>query len=264
MYSREPRGRFAGGGGFGGGLTGPVPQDVWLLLGIVLFTFSLRFFGTTAVVPALLELSPLLWTRGFVWQPFTYPFAGTGQPGIWFVIELLILFMFARDVWSRLGRKGFWRLLVTSSVLAALAALAVRGLVALAGGLTGTSFVLMQGQHMLLVILIAAFATLNAQATIYLFFVLPVQARWFLGLEILFAFLGFLSTRDLPGFFGVCAAVAITWAALSGGRARPSLREAWLRLQERWIRLRLGWMRRRRGFRVVPGDKKDPGDPWVN
>ena len=42
-----------------------------------------------------------------------------------------------------------------------------------------------------------------------LFFVLPIEARWFLGLEVLFAFLGFLNSKDLAGFIGVVSGVAM-------------------------------------------------------
>lgn len=261
MYSNQPSDRF---GGMGGGLTGPVPRDIWLLLGGILFTFSLRFFDSTAIIPALMQLTPAVWQRGFVWQLATYPFAGAGAPGFWFVLELLILFLFGRDVYLRLGRKGFWQILLTAAIVAAVAAVAIQLLLSLGGSpVPLNAFALMQGQHMLLVILIAAFATLNGSATILLFFVLPIQARWFLGLEILFAFLGFLGTRDLAGFLGICVAVGFTWWSLTPGSSRISLREAWLRLQARWIKLRLAWMRKRRGLRVVQGEK-GKGDPWVN
>ncbi len=248
----------------GGGLTGPVPRDIWLLLGFILFTFSLRFFAATASIAALMQLTPLIWMRGFVWQLVTYPFAGAGAPSFWFVLELLILFMFGRDVYQRLGRQGFWKVLISGAVVAAVAAVAIQLLLRLGGVLPGpAAFSLMQGQHMLLVILIAAFATLNGEATIYLFFVLPVQAKWFLGLEILFAFLGYLSSRDLAGFLGICVVVGFTWMILTPSNRRLSLRERWLRLQAWWIKLRLGWMKKRRGFTVVQGDKKDE-DPWVH
>ncbi len=248
----------------GGGLTGPVPRDIWLLLGIILVTFSLRFFPTTAALTALLQLTPLVWMRAFVWQLVTYPFAGSGTPDFWFVLELLILFMFGRDVLSRLGRRGFWQVLLVGALVASVTAVVVQLLFRLGGVLPGpTAFALMQGQHMLLVILIAAFATLAGQATIYLFFVLPVQARWFLGLEILFAFLGYLKTRDLAGFVGICAAVAFTWASLSPGGVQINPREGWLRLQAWWIKTRLGYMKKRRGFTVVQGDKRDD-EPWVH
>lgn len=248
-------------GGFG--LTGPVPRDLWILLGIIFATFSLRFFATTADLIALLRLSPAVWQRGFVWQMVTYPFAGTGQPGIWFVIELLILFMFGRDVFYRLGARPFWRLLVTAAGIAGAAAVLVQLAIGLGGGETpALAFSLMQGQRTVLAILIAAFAVLNRHATILLFFVLPIQARWFIYLELVFAFLGFLSTRDLAGFAGVCAAVGTTVVLLRAGGAALGGRELWLKAQEKYMRFRLQQLKKKRGFRVVEGDRDDDG--WVH
>ncbi len=261
MYSRQTfRG---GGGGFGGGLSGPVPRDVWVLLGTLFFTFSLQFFAATAWLPALLRLTPAVWERFFVWQLVTYPFAGVGAPSFWFLVELLILFMFARDVLFRLGRQRFWWTLVRAAGAGAVAAVIVQLLAVWATGSVGpNAFGLMQGQHMVLVIVIAAFATLLGDATIYLFFVLPIRARWFLGLEILFAFLGYLGSKDLAGFVGICAAVGWTWAALRYGGSAAKWREAWLRLQTGWIRLRLAWMRRQRGIRLVdPEQGPEDGSP---
>lgn len=270
-YSRQ----FGGGGGAGGGttlgLSGPVPRDVVALLAVIFVTFSLRFFAATAWLPALARLTPEVWQRGFLWQLVTYPYIGTGQPNFWFVLELLILFLFGREMFHRLGQKSFWQLLAWVSVIAALVAVVAQLLLVAAGGGVETSFTLMQGQRMLLAILVAAFATVFGRATILLFFVLPIQARWFLLLEIVFAFLGFLSTRDFAGFLGICAAVGTTCLFLSPGPARANLRELWLRLQERWFRARLAHARRSRGLRVVRGEgKKRPeddgseGGPWVH
>ena len=257
--------RTIGGGGYG--LGGPVPRDLWILLGTVFFTFSLQFFSATAGLVAALRLSPQLWRAGWIWQPLTYPFAGSGAPSFWFVVELLILFMFGRDIYRQLGRVRFWRTLVEGSVVAAVVAVVVRLVV---GGIAGnaavaSAFSLMQGQHMLLVILIAAFATLNRHATIHLFFVLPIQAGWFLGLEILFAFLGFLGNKDLAGFLGICAAVGVTYASLHWGGSGRWWRELSLRARALWYRLRLAQMKKKRGLRLVKDD--DPPerqDPWVH
>ena len=258
---------------FGGGLTGPVPRDIWWLLGIVLATFSLQFFEATAWLPAILRLTPAVWRLGFIWQVFTYSFVGTGAPGLWFLVSLLILFMFGRDTWYRLGRKRFWRLLVEASVVAGLAA---AGVALLGIWLTGdppgqTVFTLIQGQHMLLVILIAAFATLNSQATILLFFVLPVQARWFLALEILFGFMGYLGTGDLAGFVGIVVAVGYTNGHLTGWRRQDWLRSLRLRIDYLLTKWRLDRLKRRRGFKVIPGDKQggptdgdDSRGPWLH
>ena len=269
-------------GGFGSGR--PVPTDIWVLLGVVFVTFSLQFFQTFAGLIALLRLTPLVWRLGFVWQLGTYPFIGYGPASIWILLELLILFWFSRDVFHRLGRKSFWKLLAWSVVGAGLAAVAVELLATLAGSAHPQPFLILQGQRMLIAVTIAAFAVLYRDATILLFFVLPVQARWFLWLEILFAFIAFLGTKDLAGFVGICTAVAITYSLLTRGglirRLRWGWREMWLRLQQKWIRWRLGRMRKRRDFRVFEGEGRregsggrddDSGDddgvrrgPWVH
>lgn len=257
------------------GFGGPPPRDLLILLAVVFVTFSLQFFAATAPLVALLRLTPAVWGYGFLWQLATYPLAGAGDPTLWILLELLIVYWFGRDVFWRLGRRNFWKLLAWAAISAALVAVGVD----LAGRLLGfvhpQPFLLMQGQRMLLAITICAFASLYRDATILLFFVLPVQARWFIPLEILFTFIAFLRTRDLAGFLGVCAAVAVTWSLLTRGGLRRGLRELWLRLQQRWMRWRLERLRRRRGLRVVKGgggrsggDGGDGGDvhqgPWVH
>ena len=255
--------RASGGGGIG--LTGPVPSDIWLLLGVLFGTFSLQFFAPSAWLPAALRLTPDLWRHGFVWQAVTYPFIGSGKPGFWFVLELLILLMFGRDIYYRLGRRGFWSLLVKAALICAVVAVVVALLqTALGGGVSPYRFALMQGQHFVITVLIAAFATVNANATILLLFVLPIQARWFILLEIVFAFMGLLSTGDLAGFFGLCAAVgAGVW--LVGGRLGSGpWREIGLRARQAWLRARLAWLKRRRGLRVVRNEDDRGPDRWVH
>ena len=249
-----------GGAGFSG-LTGPVPRDIVVLLAVVLATFSLQFFVATRSAHALLTMTSNVWRHGFLWQLGTYLFTGVGQPGIWFVLELLILFLFGRTVYFQLGRRGFWRFLLLVGTASALTATLVDALGWAVGSPAQFGFVLLQGQHMLLTLVIAAFATMNREATILLFFVLPVQAKWFLLLELLFAFMGFLSTHDLPGFVGLVAGVGFSFVYLSRD-VGASARRSWLRLQEWWIRQRLRGLRRRRGIRLV--EDEDPPDDWVH
>jgi len=254
-YPRRP-------GGFGGGLTQPVPRDVWVLIGVVFATFSLRFFTSTAWLPSLLELSPSVWERGFLWQLVSYAFVGRGPSGIWLLVTLLILYMFAGQVYSRLGQRRFWRLLLGGVGAGGVVAALVQLISNVAAGVSGVgSFPVLQGERMLVAVLIAAFATLAGEAIIYLFFVLPVRASWFIGLELVFAFLAFLSTRDLAGMLGVWAAVGYTVFALRGGFGRGGPRQLWLQLQERWFRFRLRQMKEKRGLEVLPGGKKDD---WLN
>ena len=97
---------------------------------------------------------------------------------------------------------------------------------ALGGSPTAVPFQLMQGQRILLTVTIAAFATLWGDATILLFFVLPIRARWCLWLGILLGFVAYLGSKDLAGFAGICAGTAITALALSPaarGRLPPAV-----------------------------------------
>jgi len=248
------------GGGFG--LSGPVPRDLVVLLSVVLATFSLQFFESTRGLHLLLSLTPAVWRQGLLWQLVTYPFAGVGAPSFWFLLELLILFLFGRTVFFQLGRRAFWRWLMMVCLAGALVAVLVDVLASGVSEGPSTAFFLMQGQHMLLTVSIAAFATLNRGATILLFFVLPVQAKWFLLLEILFAFMGFLSTHDLPGFLGLVSGVGLTFAYLSVGSTGGQLRRLWLTIQQQWITFRLRSMRKKSGLKIVKDEEDD--DRWVH
>jgi hypothetical protein len=241
-----------------------------ILLAVVFATFSFQFLGGLRLVPALLRLTPAVWQTGFLWQVATYPFAGYGGPSLWILLELLILYWFARDVFYRLGRRGFWRTLLTVAVAAGVAAVVVEVLVRLAspGGMTPLPFGLMQGQRMLMAFAIAAFATLNRQATILLFFVLPIQARWFLWLEVLIAFIAFLATKDLAGFVGICVVVGGTWAVLSAGGPARLFRDWSLRAKRRRLERQLERERKKRKLRVLEGGGEKGEEPrrgpWVH
>ena len=241
----------------GGG--GPPPKDVLILIAVVFATFVLQFFSITAIIPAFLRLGPLIY-RGAVWQAVSYPFVGFGPASLWFLLSLLFLYWFAASVFRRLGRRRFWILLVQVTLVAAVVAVLVRGAGMLMGVDSPAAFVLMQGQYILVTVMVAAFASLNGQATIMLFFVIPIRARWFLALEILFAFMGFLSTKDFAGFIGVSVAVGLTWALLEPGGPSRGMRNGRLRLK-RWItEQRLARLRRKRQFDVINGGK----DGFVN
>lgn len=253
------------------GLGGPPPRDLLVLLGVLLFTFVLRFFEATQIVPRLLQLTPFVWKPGLVWQLFTYPFIGYGVPGFGFLLELLFLYIFAKDVFAGLYRRHFWRLIVWAGTGAAVAAVLVHILVTFTGLMAVPDpFTIMQGQRILLAIVVAAFATAHRDATVYLFFLLPVPARWMFAVEFLFALMAFLGTRDLPGFVGICAAMGLSYlyvrasGSMRGGKR--TFRELRLRMERWWIQRKLDRARRKRGFKVIPGDK-GPNvrkGPWVN
>ena len=125
-------------------------------------------------------------------------------------------------------------------------------------GATGiAAFQLMQGQRILLAVVIAAFATLWGDATILLFFVLPVKARWFLWLEVLFAFIGFLESKDFAGFCGISVAVFLTYAGLKMGGAGGVLRNWRKRAEAFVLQKRLDRLKKKRKFDVIDGGKDD-------
>lgn len=248
-FQRGPTGGSFGGGGWG--LSGPIPRDVGWLLGVLFATFSLQYFDLGRPLVALLRLTAQTWQSGHLWRPLTYVFAGVGVAGFWIIVELLVLFLFARTVFYQLGRKRFWELLLLVAGVAAVVALGVDAV----PGVDAQAFVLMQGQRMVLAVVIAAFATMNRDATVLLFFVLPVKASWFLGLELLFAFMGYLSTGDLAGFLGITVAIGLTFWLLARGW---TLRRLWLTAQEKWIRRKLD--KRRSRFDVVQGGGKGGSD----
>lgn len=268
MIPRDPfRGRTVRSSFWGG--AGRAPRDLLAILAVLFITFSVQILTAGAFSPGALwrlQLGPLVWRQGWLWQVATYPFIGYGPPSLWFLVELLVLFWFGRDVFAGLGRRHFWRLLAWGAGGAALAALVV-DLAMAAGGAGGqhpmAAFPLLQGQRVLTAIAVAAFATANRRATIYLFFLLPIEARWFILVEILIAFVGFLGTRDLAGFAGICAAVGLGYLYVRDGGIGRGLRQTRLRVERWWLQLKLDRARRKRGLHVVRGDQDRRG-PWVS
>jgi hypothetical protein len=243
----------------GGPFSGPFPRDLVALLAVLFLTFAAQFFEATAPLVALLRLTSAVWISGFVWQVLTYPFAGAGGPSAWFLIGLLFLFWFARDVRLALGAKRFWRMVVTSTLVAAGVAIAAHlALGEIAGPLRTEPFAMMQGQWILSTLAMAAFSIVFADRTILLFFVLPIRAAWFLPLELVLAFIAFLGNRDFAAFAGICAGIGATVLSLRA-RGRLTPRELRLRLERWWLERRMARMRRRSGLRVVRGERDLPG-----
>ena len=257
---------------------GNTPTDLMILVGVIFATFSLQYFNATAALLYHLRLS--LDLPGLLWQPFTYAFV-SGPIGFWIILVLYILWMFALSVRNDLGKRRFWRLILESVVLAAIAAVAVAFLMSLFSPAGRQTFSIMQGERTVLAVVIAAFAVLHRNATILMFFVIPMQARYLIPLELVFAFIAFLGNKDLAGFIGICVAVGWVWFRLTGGRSSGrrggpgggALKEMRLRLTKWWMQRKLDSMRKKRGFKVVPGGKSDRGGngsgsgggtPWVN
>ncbi|HNX50923.1 MAG TPA: hypothetical protein PKL08_12220 [Thermoanaerobaculaceae bacterium] len=243
-----------------GGLRGVVrpPLDLIVLLAVLFTTFAAQFFASTAWIPSGLRLGPALWEHLALWQLATYAVTGFGAPDFWFVLELIILYFFARDVRRWLGPRRFWVVSLGVAVVSAVAAVAVALLAPTAVASAGMPFQLMQGQRLLTVIMLAAFVALAGDATVLLFFVLPVPARIFPAIALVLGFVAYLSTRDLAGLVGIVVATAATWTWLQRGGVGPTLRRLRMRAVRSWTRWRLSRLQRRRGWRVLDGGKGGP------
>jgi hypothetical protein len=262
--------RFGGrrGGGFAFVGSGrPLPRDLVVVMVILTVTWALQFFGGAGLVAALMLTGRVY--RGWVWQLLTYPFVGTGGGGLWgglwFGIFLLMLYWFGRDVFWRLGRRLFWKTVLWATLGASLIAVLVQLLVWASGvqGLTSMPlFAILQGQRMLITIIIAAFATISGESTILLMAVVPMKARWFLWLEVIVAFFALTEVRDLAGFAAVCTAVLITYFTLSPGGPRMVLRRWRSRVERLVVERRLARMKKDRRFDVIDGDRHR--DKWVH
>ncbi|HWM92985.1 MAG TPA: hypothetical protein VN493_19635 [Thermoanaerobaculia bacterium] len=271
MYTRPTTRSTLGGGG--GGLSGPFPPDLLILAGVLLLSVTLSAFESTRFIPQLLTITPLVWQSLFLWQVVTYPFIETGGPSLWFILTLVMLFLWGRDVYWGLGRRHFWRLLLFAGIGAGIIAALVDLALTLSGWIAPNRLVMMQGWT-LLAILLAAWARAHRGATILFMFILPIQAEYYVILELLLAFLGFLGTRDVAGFVGICTAIGLGWYYVdrSGriGLRKKDLREYRLRMERWWIQQKLNRAKKKRGFRVIPGDKPGAPDrgprkgPWVN
>jgi membrane associated rhomboid family serine protease len=266
MAARTPWRGTPGWQGLGGGLQGAPPRDLLILLTVLFATYACQFFDATAVIGALLQLSPAVWERAYLWQLISYPLSGFGPPSFWILLELLVVYWFGRDVLDRLGRRRFWKLLVLASACAGAGAVAVEiACEQMAPGLTSPlPFQLVQGQRVLMVVLLAAFGTLYGDTTVLLFFVVPVKARWFVWLGILLGFVAFLGSKDLAGFTGICTATGFTLVALGRGGASTKLGRWWRERRQARLLRQLERARQRSRLRIVEPPESGERPPTIH
>lgn len=263
-WDRRP-GPPSGGGGFGGGGLGgglgslaPPPKDIVFLLVALFVSFSLSAFDSTAIVVALLQLTPAVWQLGFLWQLLTYPLAAEFS-GFFFLIALFMIYQFGSEPCRRLGRREFWKVFLLATLTGGAAAVLTQLALEAAGMAQRADFTLLQGERMTLAVLTALYATLFSSATILFFFILPIPARALLWIELVIAFVAFLATKDFAGFIGIAVAVATVWAWLTGRGPRRFLADLERRFDLWRSRRRYEKLKKKSGMRVVGKD-----DPWVN
>ena len=186
-----------------------------------------RASGLVDPVGHYLALSHRGLARGYVWQLLTFQFLHVGLGHL--LGNLIGLWFFGRFVEERLGARRFLQLYFLSGVAGGL----LHSL--LAWGFPGQFGLAVYGASAGVLGLIAAFALLEPEGEILLFFVLPLKAKvllWFeLGISIFFTLvpaqsgvahaahlggilfaMGFVRWMNQPALFG--------WAARSPGRPR--------------------------------------------
>jgi len=173
-----------------------------------------------------------------LWRCLTYAFVNPPNP--WFIIELVMLYIFGRDVEQFLGRRGFVRLYVGFLLLGP-------SLLIAAGFATGQNFILTQSCANFAVFI--AFAALYPGAQLLFQITAKVLAWVFLGIN----GLQLVAMRQWPEMSVLLATSALAWYAMRHGaslnfdflsRLRP--------VSHRSARPRL---------RIVPPPQDTPVDP---
>lgn len=176
--------------------------------------------------------------HGEIWRCFTYAFVNPPDP--WFIISLVMLYIFGRDVEQYLGRKGFVRLYLGFLLLGPSLLLA-------ASLVTGQVYTLAQSWANFAVFL--AFAALYPGAQLLFQITAKIFALVLLGYKAL----ELLAAQDWNGIFVLLSTAALAWYAIRHGSA---LNLAFM------SRLRpVSHRTKRPHLRVVPRNEDEPVDP---
>ena len=158
--------------------------------------------GAEAVLAKLTFNTEDALRHGEIWRCFTYAFVNAPDP--WFIISLVMLYIFGRDVEQYLGRKGFVRLYLGFLLLGPSLLLA-------ASLVTGQTFALSHSWANFAVFL--AFASLYPNAQLLFHITAKVFAWVFLGLSVL----QLLAGRQWPEMLVLLATAFLAWYAIRHG-----------------------------------------------
>jgi membrane associated rhomboid family serine protease len=139
-----------------------------------------------------------------VWRCLTYAFVNPPDP--WFIIALVMLYIFGRDVEQFLGRTGFIRLYLALLLLGP-------SLLTAAGLATGKNFALGQGWANFAVFI--AFAALYPSAQLFL----QITAKFFAWVFLAINALQLVAMRQWPEMTVLLATSALAWYAVRHGAA---------------------------------------------
>jgi membrane associated rhomboid family serine protease len=137
-----------------------------------------------------------------IWRCLTYAFVNAPDP--WFIISLVMLYIFGRDVEQHLGRGGFVRLYLSFLLLGP-------SLLTFAALITGQNYALTHSWANFAVFL--SFAALYPNALLLLQIPAKVFAWVFLGISML----QLLAMRQWPEMLVLLATAALAWYAMRHG-----------------------------------------------
>ena len=191
-----------------------VPNLALFLAGMNAFSAALTLIKPE--FPAQLELEPLLVMQGQVWRVLTFVFVPPMFGPLGTILWLLMYFSFVNALEALWGDAK-----LTLYVLIGALATAAASLI----------FQIPLGSYYFVVSLFLAFARLNPDTEILLFFVIPVKMRWLAWLAAFLAFWSFL----MGGSVAQLAVVSglLNYALYFGG-------EHFFELKQEWRRRRFG------------------------
>ena len=194
---------------------GEPPNFLKLILASLAFGFLADAIEPLRPVVELLRLSPAVWEDAHLWRMVTYGFVGHGGISAWSVVQLVLAYWLGMQLLTWMGRRRSQIILLGGVAVAGTAAVIVQaGSELLGGPFCPFPFWLVQGQHVLIAIGIAAFAANNRYSTVshtpYVFG-LPIPTKWLVPLQLLMALGGVLGTGDVGGFVGIVVATVWGW-----------------------------------------------------
>jgi membrane associated rhomboid family serine protease len=232
----------------------PTPAVKKLMIGLLAvwlsFSFLINFLDQAwaAEFFVALSLDPTeALFGGQVWQVLTYSLLHDLSSPSHVLFNLLGLLFLAPPLERRWGPKGFLQFAFFSALIAGVFSL-LCGIVApdlFGGRVVGVSGVVMA--------VLAGFSFVMPNATILLFFVIPIQARWVVWIALGIDAMMFLSTSpdgNAIAFHTHVGGVLAAWLLITGNW-RPSL------LKDRFHLFQLTQKRRAPKLKIVKGDPDD-------
>jgi membrane associated rhomboid family serine protease len=231
----------------------PTPIVKKLMIGLMavwlIFSFLINFVEQqwAAELFRVLSLAPQeALFEGKVWQILTYSLLHDLSSPSHVIFNLIGLLFLAPPLERRWGSKGFLQFAVFSALIAGAFSL-LCGILApdfFGGRVVGVSGVVMA--------VLAAFSFVMPNATILLFFVIPIQARWIVWLLLGIDAMMFLSSPKGSGlaFHTHVGGVLAAWLLVTGNW-RPSL------LKDKFHLFTLTQKRRPPKLKIVKGGRDD-------